>query len=456
MPFLNPSIPLQPVAIASPERSWISEQARAHTCAAHMAEKVRDAHVSGKRMQPVMRTYLRNPQVRLSGALRALGGNPSRGEAMALRDRVNEPAVRYCPVRWHAQKKSSGGERYICTLPLELKALHYMLKRPLEHLFDRNANIYGVKSFSRDDLATEIKTLQNAGYVHIATTDVIDCYQSVDPDAIYQLPLPREVIRNTLDTRNIEFERTTGNGTATGSDSTLLLDNTTYKASGPSGLIQGSPISGIILAWLLNGIPSRDSARVFLCFDNLIVLANTPSETRAMVNTLVAHFEQCSAGPLALCDPEFADNEPIEFLGYLFDPERKDIGIADRGRERLLKTLNEAEREHEAACYSILQQHQQMCASNSLLEHHNPLMNHLPVRVWKALLSFRAGFPKVEPDAPELKFYLENSRWTAERTDDPMIVHLHDHLFSAEGTDDARAIRAILNRHSDLSEGYLQ
>ncbi|MEP4987078.1 MAG: hypothetical protein ABJV68_05220, partial [Paracoccaceae bacterium] len=430
--------PLPPVAIeAEIKRAWLSEQGRAHGKAADMAMRLRNASWSGQRMWPVWRNYLRNPHVRLSGSLRALGGNPSREEAITLRDRLNPMAGERYIIAWHALKKESGGERYICTLPPELKAIHYMLKRPLEKLFERQDNMFGVRDFSRDDLAGEIKSLQNRGFTSIAITDVVNCYQAVNADAVHQiLPLPKEVMRNILDLRNHTLVRDHRTDYQNRSCDIVPPYDTTHKARGPSleargpkGLMQGSPISGIILAWLLNGIPTTDDVRVFLCFDNLIVMARTPAETRAMLKTLAVHFEQCSAGPLALCEAEYADGEAIEFLGYLFDPDRRDIGIAAKGLSKLEERLLAAEASQEAVLDKIVADH--FAASDSPLQTlHDPLSNAFPTLVWDVLLSFRAGFPMVRPDAPELLTYLDNSRWLAERSGQGMAAFLHDYLFA--------------------------
>ncbi len=334
------SFPVQRASTFNPDRAWLREQGHAHRKAIEIANRVCDASRNGKRMMPVMRNYLRNPQVRLSGALKALGGGASREQVYALKDRVNAWNGDYAPIRWHAKKKADGRERVICTLPPELSAVHYMLKRPLETLLFREENLFGVKGHSRDALAQEIKSLQNQGYVHIATTDTVDCYPSIDPDAIYELPLPKEVIRNALDTRYMEFGNTSGNKANTGSGDILVPYGDIGNATGPWGLIQGSPLSSVILAWLLNGTPTCGDARVFLCFDNLIVLAKSPNETRAMIDTLAAHFERCPAGPLVLHEPIYADNEPVEFLGYLFDPSRQEVGVSAGAVEKLLKLLN--------------------------------------------------------------------------------------------------------------------
>ena len=440
--------PLQPVA-PDPKKQWISEQGHAHTKAVNLASDVENTAKSVKRVAPVMRTALRHPQARLSAALKVLGGSPCREDAVALMGRINAWEESYDPILWHAKPKANSGERYICRLPNELKAVHYLLKRPLEKLLDTDPNIFGVKGHSRDDLAHEIKDLQNRGFNNIAVTDVVDCYQSVDPDAVYQLPLPKEVIHRTLDLRNqILVEDHHGAKLQARFHDTILPYDNTQKARGPRSLMQGSPLSGLILAWLLNGIPSREDARVYLCFDNLIVLARSPSETRAMVDTLAAHFEQCSAGPLALCDPIYADNLPIGFLGYLFDPEQLGVGIDMNNRNKFLKKLNNAEAKQARHYQEIFDRHQAQRTS-PLLDAHNPYRNHFPAEVWDALLSFRAGFPAASPDDPELLALVENSRWLAEWTGDGMTELLHDHLFADRKSEIGQAVLAITKRHRE-------
>lgn len=446
MPLMICSHPLQPVA-PDPEKRWLSEQGRAHTEATNLASAVEIAASSGRRLAPVMRNAIRHPLARLSATLKALGGSPCREDALALMGRVNAWEESYNPIHWHAKQKSTGGERYICRLPDELKAVHYLLKRPLEKLLATGPNIYGVKGHGRDDLAREIKDLQNQGFNSIAVTDIVDCYQSVDPEAVYQLPLPKEVIRRTLDLRNqILVEDHHGAQPQACFHDIVPPHDTTQKARGPRGLMQGSPLSGLILAWVLNGIPSREEARVYLCFDNLIVMARSSSETRAMVDTLAAHFQRCSAGPLALCDPIYADNLPAHFLGYIFDPEHLGIGIDMENRNRLLKKLNDAEADQVRHFQEIIELHKAQRTS-ALSDAHNPFSNHFPAEVWDVLRSFRAGFPAASANAPELLELLENSRWLAEWTNDRLTMVYHDHIFSDRSTQFGQAVRAIIERH---------
>ncbi|PRY19288.1 reverse transcriptase (RNA-dependent DNA polymerase) [Aliiruegeria haliotis] len=440
---------MQRVATPHTDREWRREHGRAYATYRKLAHAIAMATASGKRLNPVVRNFLRNPQVKMVAALKALGGETDRETIVALQSRINAWATDYLPIEWHFKRKPNGTQRPICILPPELKAVHYMVAEVIKQQFVGDATLFGVSGASRDDLARALKVLQNTGYVYLAQTDIVDCFQSIDPDALYQLPIPEEVTRQALDIRNLEAIHRDNHAT-----SPVYRDYPSYRghvisheASGPKGLMQGSPASSIILAWLLNGIPSRDDARVMIFADNLVVAARTPAGSREMVNTLVAHFERCPAGPLALCEPEFADNTPLSFLGYLFAPSREHIGISDDACHRLERRLNAADVADEAQCRHILKNHQHMVRDNELFARLNPFINDFPVEIWRTLLDFRFGYPAAPSDCPELSLFLETSASAAAMRNDWRTLHLHNHLFSEPGTPEHTDIREILKRH---------
>jgi hypothetical protein len=439
---------------SSAESDWLSEQGRAHAAFHSMSENIHSATISGKRLNPIVRGYLRNNQVRLSAALRALGGHPDRDTAIALRNQVNAWSSSYAPIRWYYKKKPNGTARPICILPPDLKAVHYMLAMAIQRQFERNPTMYGVKGFSRDTAAGHLKELQSAGYVYLAKTDIVNCYQSIDPDALYQLPLGKEVIRRTLDPRYLTFMREPNRDIAeTIIGPSFSPHGIAHKASGPTGLLQGSPASGIILAWLLNGIPAGDDVKVILCFDNIIIAARTASKRREMVDTLASHFERCPYGPLALCDPEYADNTPMEFLGYLFDPIRTDIGIAEKGLMKVEQRLVQAEQADEAMLLKLMEKHQQRVRTSSVYTSDNPFAGQFPLEIWHIQREFRCGYPLAQSDGEELSYYLETSAQTADMRHDPLISHLHRNLFAPRGTTDGEMICQILKTRKQQKRG---
>ena len=444
---------LQPPACddlpADAAKSWIREMGHAHQRAVELAVMVGDATASGRRLQPVLRNYLRNPHARLSAALRTLGGTPAQERAKSLAQRTDPRAPGSAPVRWRLDPKRKGGHRIICKLPLELKAAHYLLKPPLEQLYERSEHVYGVKHFGRDTAAGEVKRLQNNGYRFAALTDVVDCYQSVNPDALYELPIPKEVIRRTLDLRKIPAEMDREHRVPAHVLYALGTTMNTHNASGPRGLMQGSPLSGLLLAWLLNDVPTSDEARVLLCFDNLIVLAKTPDGARTMAETLAVHFERCSAGPLALCEPEYFDNEPFDFLGYRFDPDCPEIGISERGHARITQHLVTAETAQERLFDRIFRDHRAKFGVAGMGASINPLLGKAPTDVWRAILNVRSGYAMVPASSPDLDFYREESRWLAQFSDTRAIIELHDNILADVGTPERAQILALMKRHAE-------
>ncbi|MGI3166788.1 hypothetical protein [Pseudooceanicola sp. 200-1SW] len=441
-------VELNPGAVDGANAEWCKDCDQANLIFQRKAQAISAATQAGKRLQPVVREFLRHPKVRLAASLRALGGASSKEQILDLRERVNAWATDYPPIRWHARRKPDGTSRSICILPPELKAVHYMVAEVVRQQLARSESLYGVSGASRDDAARTLKQLQNDGHVYLAQTDIVDCFQSVDPDALYQLPLPQEVIRRALDPRNLTIIEEGGYRTSQVHHASSLSGaiHVTHKASGPKGLMQGSPASSIILAWLLNGLPSRESARVLLCFDNIAVAARTPEGCREMADTLIAHFERCPAGPLALCVPEFADGTAMSFLGYVFDPVRHDIGIDGNALNRLERRLVSEEAADELHVRTVVECHEAVVQDLPFLSVVNPLANEPPARVWRTLREFRAGFPAAHSDCSELNYYLETSAYVAEARGDWRIEHLHRNLFAERGTVEDRALRAILSR----------
>ena len=440
--------PLQPVAKVRTVKEWSRDKDRAHRVFHSKATAIAQAPENGKKVKNAVREFLGDPNVRLSATLRALGRQPDPTEAFDLRNRVNCWATGYPPVVWYPKKKSSGGYRPICKLPPAMKAAHYMLAAIIDALLPETRTLYGIPGKGVADGLRELKALQNAGFVHLAKTDIVNCFQSVDPDTLYQLPLPMEVIRRTLDYRNLTF---IGGANQNASQVFLGYSSCVYdrlhKASGPKGLLQGSPASSVILAWLLKDIPTSDDARVMLCFDNIVVAARTPDGTRGMMETLTAYLGHSPAGPLAKCDATFADNEPLEFLGGLFDPARPDIGIASETMSRIERMLGEMEEADQMEMCRILAEHQKYAAGNALLSARNPLQARYPTGIWHLLRDISAGLPFLEVDCAELLLFLEASAITVDIRDDRRVSHLHRNLFAPAWTQEGALVRNIL-RHN--------
>ncbi|WP_299666150.1 hypothetical protein [uncultured Ruegeria sp.] len=442
---------MHPGSMLEMDRKWSREIGWAYEVYHQRAEAIHSATTSGKRLQPVIRDFLRSPHAKLVSAYKALGGRANPDQVRALSRQVNAWATDYPPIRWYPKTKPDGSSRPICVLPPAPKAAHYLIREVINQQTAPNGSLFGIPGASRDDLARQLKQLQNFGYVYLAKTDVIDCYQSINPDALYSLPLPQEVTRRALDTRSLCFSviHHPDNASQAKQDfgSSESIYETEHNVSGPKGLMQGSPASGVVLAHLLVGLSDSADTKVMICFDNIVIASRTPAGTRAMADTLAAHLERCPAGPLAMCEPEYADNAPLDFLGYRFDPNRVDVGIAEDALSRLEERLGFAEQMDTERLNARLEAHEQAAGDPTQITPASPFLDAAPASIWRVLRDWRAGFPAAHPDGPELSHYLRTS--TDATFNHPVFSHLHEHLFAEPGTWENEAIRAILKRHFD-------
>lgn len=418
-------VPVQPVATSSEEKNWLREKGKAHEVFTQRRANIAARFADGKRVQADVRNFLGNPKVRLSAALRALGGNPTRQEAHDLCSQVNAWSESYPQVSWYPKKKRSGGYRPICRLPLELKAVHIMIAAVIGAQIQQSPALYGIPGASRDDAAKAVKALQNNGFTHLAKADIRNCFQSINPDSLSQLPLPKEVKNRAIKTKALSFIRMSEDRTKLTSGYSKDIHDDVRNPSGPQGLMQGSPASSIILAWLLGGIPQSDAVAVFLCFDNLCLAGRTAESTRAMMNTLVGYFSRCPAGPLELRDIDYFDGEhvPLSFLGYSFDPEQSALGIGADALTKLERRLLKAEEN----------------------DRKNP--QTFPVEIWKVLRDFRNGFPAVEYPAKTLAIYLDSCAAEVEARRSYLVSHLHQHLFASRDSAEGKMIDLIIRKY---------
>lgn len=420
--------PVKPVATQDDSR-WPHDKGKAHENFTQSKGRLATLFATNQRTLPDVRSFLYDRQVRLSAALRALGGDPTRQQAYDLRDQVNAWAEAYSPVAWYPKPKRNGGSRLISVLPPDLKAVHYMIAAIIDAHMPFAPSLYGIPGASRDDAARALKTLQSSGFHHLAKADIRDCFPSINPDALYQLPLPKEVIRQTLDYRTMTFTRASDDGSKGAFADCRHSRGVSYdnrNPSGPQGLLQGSPASSIILAWLLGGIPhGDDDVVVLLCFDNIAVAGRTAESVRVMIDTLAVFFSQCPAGPLELRDCEYysGEGEPLDFLGYSFDPAEVAPVVCPRSLDKLEKALCEAEEEYQ---------------SQRLI---------FPTGIWHVLRDARSGFSAAADDDLNLTRFIESTADILRPDSGPLVEHLHKNIFAPRGTPEGEIIHVILQAH---------
>ncbi|SEM53700.1 Reverse transcriptase (RNA-dependent DNA polymerase) [Gemmobacter aquatilis] len=415
--------PVQRGAKSAAAKQWKRDVGIAHAARTMLANGLREKQACGKRVQPYIRQYLAAAAARFCGALAALRGEADRQAAEALAATVNPWREGYRPIRWHKHAKKTGGYRPICALPPDLKALHYVIAGALKAAFVPNDHIYGVTGRGRDEAARRLKEAQKAGLTYLAKLDIVDCFQSINPDSLYQLPLPKEVIRRALDTRNMTFEEWEPQKGTTDNQRLSGIPMLSHSESGPRGLLQGSPASNLILAWLLNDMPMPEGALVLICTDNLAVAAKDPTTRQTVIESLVAYFQRdCPAGPLNLCPAVYAGpgTEPLDFLSYEFDPDHAGIGIAASALSKLEGRLVDLEDDETLDDLTFA------------------------LATWQALRSFRSGFSAAADVEAHLERYAKLAGFRLDGRHNALLSDLHAHVFDPPTTTEGAVIARLL------------
>ena len=440
----------RPHDFATNNISWREEKQELHRTCAKQISKLISGREVGKRRHSLQRNFFRNPKVKQAAILKATKGKISRKQTHALAGQVNPYSEQEYFVRTYSKTKGSGGTRTICILPPVLYATHKTIKYALAAELTRHPSLYGVKDYGRDKAAERIQRLQREGYDYLWQTDIKDCFDSFNLDALYDLPLPKKVISNVLDTRNTRFsfqafptkqEAKKGASPETPSAATPVdymvqgqsdIGSVTvdfvYNTRGPLGLMQGSPASSAILAWhlneLLKALPPSDDVQVVVCFDNLLIASRTEEANSIVRKTLAGSLGRCSFGPLTLHEPTSADpDDGIEFLGYNHAPDGSTIGISHEARERLMRHLKALEDEFEKGKFA------------------NPEMETF--EMWNYLLDFASGYLMATDIEADMAEFVEASSWIPMISGDPVLIHMHWRLFAPRTISDETFFKAV-------------
>lgn len=114
-------------------------------------------------------------------------------------------------------------------------------------------------AYNRDTLAATIVAMLNNGILRVRTYDLRDCFQNVNPQVFFNLPIPRKATENALIIDNLKMEpKAFASDHFTGSpygDFNQCNIHDISNTNGPTGLIQGSPASNIILAYHFQNMP---------------------------------------------------------------------------------------------------------------------------------------------------------------------------------------------------------
>lgn len=255
---------------------------------------------------------------------------------------VNPFSLHGEPVRWRFHPKRSGrGYRTVCTLPWRLKAAHYLIGDVLHARLTPGDHIFDWRRRGRDREAWQIQAALEQGFEWCFVGDLTNCFQSVKTDALYDiLPLPAAVIEHCLDYRHLTFAYGHSND---------VHRHDAREWDGPRGLLQGSPASNIVLAWLFNDLPSAmpPGCAPFLISDNVLVAAHSEQECRAIEQHLSGYFAGHPAGPFTLTGKISSLDDEIEHVGYAYSRGENGVIItpAHDGHERMMARFLAALRE---------------------------------------------------------------------------------------------------------------
>lgn len=314
----------------------------------------RIACARGHKRTQAIRKHFHDYPVKLDAAYRALKSTASREQVERMARRINPFQPCQSPVLWWPQPKKTGGYRSICKLPVSLRAASLMVRDVLQVMYQAGPHAYGIKGRGRDVEARNIAaSLQT--YEWCYDGDIRSCFDNVNMEALYSLPLPPSVIRNTLDTRSIRFLGSNKRRTTHTTQHYYYRDDHCVGRTDPRGLMQGSPASNIVLAWLLNDMPSTlpEDCAPFLLVDNVLVAARTEQECRAIEQTLCSFFAAHHAGPFALHGEVKSVSAGFDRAGYSYKKWLAgdfEVAPTHSNYMRLYDALEEALETDRAAC----------------------------------------------------------------------------------------------------------
>lgn len=424
---------------------------RAHR--SYLAKLKRIEHAAQESRNPnrLIREFLGAPDVQLSAASKTLGhiSDQTSDVTFALAKELLPWADRTHLVEYYLKPKSSGDYRPICELPPYLGAQHRLIAHAIRAAVRVHPNLFGLapplsdefrnampENTGREGAVWAIQRLLRSGYTHVVEVDIRDCFQSFNPEALFQLPIPDEVVRLTLDTRNIEFllrstSQTSQPETTSGHQQeqqlvqresifSIPVGITDSNPNGPRGLMQGAPVSSVVLAHFLNQVlfelDGCEEAECVICFDNIVVASRTEAGLRRMTSALAACLRQCCAGPFELSEPVAPDHNGLQYMGYLVESDGT-IRIDPDRLSRLENKLSTQESESE-----------------------QPIN---PIYSLKSIRDFQAGFSAVTDPYQELGYFIDNSLYGYD--DHPsLLTALGRALFAPKDTSERHHVNGVL------------
>jgi hypothetical protein len=240
--------------------------------------------------------------------------------------------------------------RFVVNLPPKLRLIHRMAKDIIYAQQEAGRHIYHWPGRGTHRLVRDMMSQVKSGKTWLLSADISRCYESVNFEAVYGLMvLPPELLARTMDPSNLDFRKyqkqERRNIVQERHIERALSDTIVNEPRTPHGLLEGSPLSGALLALLFEDLPSHlpEDISVFMFSDNIFVPHNSESACREVADALTQYLAGCPAGPFSLTTEIFDLRfEHAPTLGYQVnaDPAMSyDIGIGDRNLERAIERM---------------------------------------------------------------------------------------------------------------------
>lgn len=216
---------------------------------------------------------------------------------------------RYRTGRYWDSLKENGGYRVKVSLGRAMRVGHRLAKKvvhasfvPSPHIGDwhgRGVNYHWNRVLQR---------LRPGTYVVVA--DVCDCFQSFNPDYLYQIPLlPSGLVESCLDYRRVRLREVLSNAIPHVRERTV-----------PLGLITGGSASNVLWSIAIDDLPMAVPAGVWAntYADNIIIVSSTQAEAEEAEKRLIQYFDRHPAGPfrLRIIARGKVDELSFDHLGY--------------------------------------------------------------------------------------------------------------------------------------------
>jgi hypothetical protein len=284
--------------------------------------------VSGNKMacQKLIRLYLRSFAARLAAVHRASERRPFRWrptseQRVVIAEALNAWAGTTEDVTVVPQEKKGqpGSYRTIMKFGIEHRSLQELLRPLLEVLADIRPNQY-VLNGGLPAAIRRAADLMADGYVWAIETDITNCFESFDGEAVPELlPIPKEVTRRILLSQHLSLRLPTNQfGSADSVDEEEVFIGELFP-NVRRGIPQGSCVSSLVAEMLLapsfDDLPQAGASIGYA--DNVLAMGRTEDDALAMT---LAFWSGLSANPAGHLMPKpckhFEPGMPIEFLGH--------------------------------------------------------------------------------------------------------------------------------------------